>query len=237
VVFPDPEARPVLFLQRPDRLLVLGFEADGPADRPALHLGLSDGVGADPVSIGTLYESGSLTFDGSRLEVDLGFRPLLRADYLPGALLACAGLGLAIVALAVGWLTRPALAWIAAASDGTTGTLLHLVQLPHSASPWSIPLSVDPVDPTHPAKSAPPLSRNSRLVFLFLPAILLAGAAMSWRSAGALSDGSLRLNWLAVGVLLGAMGLLAWDLKRQPKTWAAILDLLAAAAILVGLLA
>ena len=127
VVFPSPEARPLLFLQQRDQFLVLSFEPSCPGGKPALQIGVTGSDGAGEATLGTLYDSGTVTFAGSRLEIDMSFRPLLRADYLPGAALAAGGLILALVALALAWLARPALAWIAIAPDATGGTQVQVV--------------------------------------------------------------------------------------------------------------
>jgi hypothetical protein len=232
VVFPDPQARPILFLEQPDRLLVLSFEPARRGGKPALHLGLAPSASSQPVSIGTLYESGSVAFDGSRLEVDLGFRPVLRADHLPGALLAALGLALALIALAIGWLAGPALAWIAAAPDDTGGIRLHIALIPAFPAAQPSPQLLHPGNPVYSR-----LHSAARLAFLLLAAGLLAGAVWGWRTTGALAGHAVRPGWLAAGALLAAMSLLAWHLKQRPAAWAAILAALSTAAVLIGLLA
>jgi len=67
-----------------------------------------------------------VSVDGSRLQVDITFRPILRADYLPGSALAIAGTAVALVALALVWLVRPKLAWIAAAPEHSGGTRIQV---------------------------------------------------------------------------------------------------------------
>jgi hypothetical protein len=202
VLFPDASARPVLFLDQ-DRLLVLSYEPAGREGKPALHLALAASDGTGQVPLGTLYQSGSVTFDGSRLDVDLSFRPLLRADHLPGAALTLAGLTLALAALALHWLARPALTWIAAVPEDPGITRLHMAAL-------------------HPLLSGAGPEGGEReghgegfhtavwLAFLLLGAAALAGAAWGWWTAGSFSGSALPARWLAAGTLLAAIGLLAW---------------------------
>ncbi len=241
VVFPDPEARPVLFLEKQDRLLVLSFEQGRRGGRPALRFALTTSAGEEQVPLGILYESGSVGVDGSRLQVDMTFRPILRADYLPGVALAIAGSALTLVALALVWLVRPKLAWIAAAPNQAGGTRIQVALFPSSgegrrtgyapeeaasAGPASLPVRVDAF-----------LHGAGRAAFLVLGAALVAGAAWAWRTTGSVSGHAVPAGWPLAGLLLAAMSLLAWHLRYRGVRWAAVLAVLSVAALLAGLFA
>jgi hypothetical protein len=65
---------------------------------------------------------------------------------------------------------------------------------------------------------------------------LILGVWWAWRTSGLLAVGNPREVWMAVAWLTAAMSLLAWQLDGSRGRWPAGLALVAAAAVLVGLL-
>jgi hypothetical protein len=65
---------------------------------------------------------------------------------------------------------------------------------------------------------------------------LVAGVWWSWQTSGRLPSGDARQVWMAVAWLVSAMSLIAWQADSRTSRWAAGLALVAAAAVLVGLL-
>ena len=104
VVFPTPEAQPVLFLPGEDLLLALTFEPLCTDGRPALYLAMSSVEPEADQVIKTLYHSGQVSLGGLQLAVDLSYRPVLRVDNRPGIGLIMLGLILAMASLTVAWL-------------------------------------------------------------------------------------------------------------------------------------
>jgi hypothetical protein len=80
------------------------------------------------------------------------------------------------------------------------------------------------------------LSQAARLSVVALGCGLLLGVWWSWRTSGRLAGGDARQAWMAVAWLVSAMSVLAWQADSRTSRWAAGLALVAAAAVLVGLL-
>ncbi|HNS52340.1 MAG TPA: cytochrome c biogenesis protein ResB [Anaerolineae bacterium] len=233
VEFPSPEARPVLFLGERDQLLVLSFEPGGRSGQPVLELTRTAGAGAQQTPAGMLYESGTVNLDGMRLQVEMTFRPILQADYLPGVGLVIGGCALALIALAFLWLVRPALLWVSAI-PGAAGT--SVVRLFEVAGYGEGRMTTS--DPTMPsAQAARLLSGAGRMAFLVLGAAATAAAGWAWRATGSLANHSVEPGWLLAGVLLAAMGLVVRQVARQSLAPAAGLALLSAAALVAGIAA
>jgi hypothetical protein len=111
IVFPAPEAQPLLFVASHDLYVALSFTARAEDAGPELRVDLlgSDGTGRRTLQV--LRESGAVEFDGSQLEVDLTFRPILRVDFRPGSCLVILGMVLAAVTGLVLWILPPRLRW------------------------------------------------------------------------------------------------------------------------------
>jgi hypothetical protein len=111
IVFPAPEAQPILFVASHDLYVALSFAARAEDAAPELRVDLlgSDGTGRRTLQV--LRESGTVEFDGSQLEVDLAFRPILRVDHRPGARVVILGMVLATVAGLALWVLPPRLVW------------------------------------------------------------------------------------------------------------------------------
>jgi hypothetical protein len=80
------------------------------------------------------------------------------------------------------------------------------------------------------------LTQATFLALVALGGGLTISAWWAWRTSGMLAGGNPREAWMAVTWLIAAMSLLAWQLDGRRGRWAAGLVLLAAAAVLVGLL-
>lgn len=230
VEFPSPEARPVLFLEEKDQLLVLSFEPGGRTGRPALRLTRSAVAGAEQAPAGTLYESGTVGLDGVRLQVEMAFRPILQADSLPGVGLVVGGSTLALIALAFVWLVRPALLWVSAAPDPAGTIFVRLFGVAGHGEG-----RIAAAGP--PARAAGLLHGAGRAAFLVLGGTATAAAAWAWRATGSLAGHSVEVSWLLAGLLLAAMGLVVRNISQRGAAWAAGLALLSAAALVTGIAA
>ena len=80
------------------------------------------------------------------------------------------------------------------------------------------------------------LTQASILALVALGVGLLVGVCWAWQTSGLLAGSNPREVWVAVAWLATAMSLLAWQLDGHRGRWAAGLALMAAAAVLVGLL-
>jgi hypothetical protein len=128
--FASPEDQPLVLVPNEDLFLLLSFEPSCDGDGPALQVGRIREGGDDREALGTLHDSGSMSVDDLRFEVDLAFIPILRLDYYPALGLALIFLVLFIVALLANWLAPPRLLWIAAAQEHEHGSLVRLLALP-----------------------------------------------------------------------------------------------------------
>ncbi len=80
------------------------------------------------------------------------------------------------------------------------------------------------------------LKHAATLALVALGSGLLTGVWWAWRTTGVMLGANAREVWMAVAWLITAMTLLAWQLGGRRSQWAAGLALVAAAAMLVGLL-
>jgi hypothetical protein len=86
----------------------------------------------------------------------------------------------------------------------------------------------------------------SRTWSLLVDAVYLALVALgsgltvslwwSWRTVGELNEGDPRVGWVGIAWLTSSMSLVAWQLESRREQWAAGLAVVAAAAVLFGLL-
>ncbi len=127
VLFPSSTAQPLVLIPGRDLLLTLSFEAVGPQGKPQLQVFLLRNGGAESQRLGTLSQSGSLSGDDLRLDVDLAYRPVLQVSHSPAMGLALGSLAVALVALAVGWLLPPRTIWMAVASAEPDESLVRLL--------------------------------------------------------------------------------------------------------------
>jgi hypothetical protein len=117
LAFDSSETQQVIVLPDQGFFLLLDLEPAPTGTDPLLHLALLRSTEAEQQPLAVLRQSDAVSFDGFKLEVDLGYRPVVQVDYRPGMILVIAGIALAIVALAAGWLAGPRLVWIALAPD------------------------------------------------------------------------------------------------------------------------
>jgi len=127
VVFATPEDRPLVLIPGQDRFLVLAYEPHCADRRASLGVSLVRNGESDGRALGTLHESGALTAEGLRLQVDLAYRPVLRVDYRPGMGLILAGAALALLGLAVIWIMPFRLAWVAVEEGEGQTTAVRLL--------------------------------------------------------------------------------------------------------------
>jgi cytochrome c biogenesis protein ResB len=147
VTFPTPESQQLILVLGHDRFLALSFEPICTKDKPSLHIALvqagsiddgnpQHGTAEQQTEV-TLHESGLIELENLQVEVELEYRPILRADYRPGMNLIVVGVLLAIVALAVGWIVPSRLLWIAVGTDQGGSTLVQILPLPRTrGSRW-----------------------------------------------------------------------------------------------------
>lgn len=128
--FSSTDAEPLILVSGRDLFLALSFEPMCAEGQPVLYVDRIGGGGADRQRLGVLYESGSVFVDDLRLEVDLAFAPILRADSRPGVSLVMAGMALVVVALLVSWIVPPSLTWIAVEPGKENPTGIQILKLP-----------------------------------------------------------------------------------------------------------
>lgn len=80
------------------------------------------------------------------------------------------------------------------------------------------------------------LAQSTVLALAILGCGLVIGVWWAWQTSGTLAWNSARETWMAVAWLITAMSLLAWQVEGRRSRWAAGLALVAAIAVLVGLL-
>jgi len=128
LAFGSSETQQVVVLPNQGFFLLLDLELASNGADPLLRLALLRSAEAEQQPLAVLRQSGAVSFDGFSLEVDLGYRPVVQVDYQPGMILVVAGIVLAVVALAVGWLGGSRLVWLAVAPDQDR-TVVHLLAL------------------------------------------------------------------------------------------------------------
>jgi hypothetical protein len=135
VVFSSPDDQVLVLVLGHDRFLGLSFEPACTQAKPALRLvllqaGAADTSSADKRAEALIHESGSVELEYLDIEIELAYRPILRAAYRPGAGLILAGVVLALIASVIGWLVRPRLLWVAVGTGEGGLTLVQVLALP-----------------------------------------------------------------------------------------------------------
>ncbi len=128
--FSSPKDQPVVLAPDHDLFVALTFDPLCEAGRPALLLDRIHERESERQPLGVLYESGSVPVDGLRLDVELFFIPVLRADSLPAMWLVVAGMVLMVAALAAGWIIPPKLAWIVVSQGEEEKASVQVLALP-----------------------------------------------------------------------------------------------------------
>jgi hypothetical protein len=127
--FASPADQPLVLVPNKDLLLMLSFEDGCDGGGPALQVHRIGDGGDDLEALGTLDESGAVSVDGLRFEVELALVPILRVDRYPAAGLALVGLILFIIALGASCLASPRLLWIAMAEEQEENSLIRVLAL------------------------------------------------------------------------------------------------------------
>jgi hypothetical protein len=127
IVFPSTEAQPLILVPSQDLILALSFDPPGVDEAPALQVAVLRVGGSETLPLGVLHESGSVSFDSSRFDIDLAYRPVLRVDSRPAMGLVVAGMALALIALTVAWIVPPRLLWIAVGPGEESPTLIEVL--------------------------------------------------------------------------------------------------------------
>lgn len=81
------------------------------------------------------------------------------------------------------------------------------------------------------------LAESTSLALVILGGGLVVGLWWAWRTVGGVTSGDPREGWMAVTWLAAAASFLAWRLEGQSWRWSAGLSMLAAVAVILGLLA
>lgn len=113
LAFGSSETQQVIALPDQGFFLLLDLDPASAGADPFLRLTLLRSAEAEQQPLAVVHQSGSISFDGLKLDVDLGYRPVLQVDYRPGMILVVAGIVLAVVGLAVSWLFGSRLIWMA----------------------------------------------------------------------------------------------------------------------------
>ncbi len=126
LAFGSSETQQVIVLPDQGFFLLLDLDPTSDGADPLLRLALLRSAEAEQQSLAVLRQSGEVSFDGLKLDVDLGYRPVVQVDYRPGMTLVIAGIVLAVVGLAVGRLFGSRLVWVAVA-PAEDKTAVHLL--------------------------------------------------------------------------------------------------------------
>ena len=132
--FASSEDQPLVLIPNEDLFLMLSFEPGCDGEGPALHVNRIREGGGDRDLLGTLHDSGSVSVDGLRFEVDLAYVPILRLEHYPAVGLALICGGLFILAFIANWLVPPRLLWLAMAQENGQGSLVRLLALPRAGA-------------------------------------------------------------------------------------------------------
>ena len=128
--FASPEDQPLILIPSQDLFLMLSFEPGCDSEGPALYVSRIREGGDERDALGTLHDSGSVSVDGLRFQLDLAYVPILRLEHYPALGLALVCVTLLILALIANWLVPPHLLWIAMAEENGQGSLVRLLALP-----------------------------------------------------------------------------------------------------------
>ena len=105
--FASPEDQPLVLIPNQDLFLMLSFEPGCDGDGPALHVSRIREGGDDREALAAFHDSGSVSVDGLRFEVDLAFVPILRLEHYPAVGLALISMAPFVIALIANWLALP----------------------------------------------------------------------------------------------------------------------------------
>ena len=129
VVFATPQAQPLVLIPGQDRFLALVYAPPCAGGEASLVVFVAPNGGGAGHLLGRLHQSGVLDAEGLRLEIDLGYRPVLRVDRRPGLGLAFAGFAVALLGLALLWLLPARMAWLAVGPAEGEASVVRLLAL------------------------------------------------------------------------------------------------------------
>jgi hypothetical protein len=132
--FASTADQPLVLVPNEDLFLMLSFEQGCNGEGPALRVNRIGEDSGEREDLGTLSESGSVSVDNLRFEVDLAFVPILQVDRYPAVALALISLALFIVALATSWLVPARLLWTAVIEQQGHKSLIQLQALAGAGS-------------------------------------------------------------------------------------------------------
>ena len=147
VVLATPDDQALILVLGHDRFLALTFEPACAQSKPALQMlllqaGSPDASSAEQRAQVVIDESGLVELENLHIEVELAYRPILGAEHRPGVGLILAGMMVALIAMAAGWLVRPRLLWITVSAGEGGSALVQILALPKArGSLWRQPLA------------------------------------------------------------------------------------------------
>ena len=128
--FSSVEAQPLVLVPNQDLFLMLSYEPGCDGEGPALYVNRIREGGSEREVLGILHESGEVSVDGLRFEVELAFVPILRLDRHLAVAFALVCLALFAIALFANWIAPTRLVWIAMAQEGERSSKVRLLALP-----------------------------------------------------------------------------------------------------------
>jgi hypothetical protein len=128
--FLKEDEQPLVLVPAQGQLLVFVFEPVCRLGQPALHVDTIDEDGNGRQRLASLTSSGEVVTHDLRLRIELSYGPMLRLNYQPGTGLVLWGLGLAALALLVGWIAPPRVLSLVAEPRREGGVRMQIVAPP-----------------------------------------------------------------------------------------------------------
>ena len=128
--FSSVEDQPLVLVPNQDLFLMLSFEPGCDGEGPALYVNRIGEGGDDREVLSILDDSGAVSVDGLRFEVDLAFVPILRLDRHLAVGFALVCVALFIIALFANWIAPTRMVWIAIAQESERSSQVRLMALP-----------------------------------------------------------------------------------------------------------
>ena len=128
--FSSVEDQPLVLVPNQDLFLVLSYEPGCDGEGPALYVNRIREGGDDREVLGILPDSGEVSVDGLRFEVELVFIPILRLDRHLAVGFALVCVALFLIAFFANWIARTRMVWIAMAQEGERSSQVRLLALP-----------------------------------------------------------------------------------------------------------
>lgn len=128
--FLEADEQPLILIPEQERLLALVFDPMCCQGQPALHVDSVGGGDNGQQRLASLTASSEVVVRDLRLRIELSYAPMLRLDRRPGMGLAVAGLGLAVVALLVGWIVPAQVMSFAAEPREGDGAHIQIIAPP-----------------------------------------------------------------------------------------------------------